>query len=123
MKEFNFSKTYEEFKIGGKVYKIEMNDKAIISYRKAMDEYANKAKKLESAKVETIEQSDKLFKEAIDMARKLVDLLLGKGAFDELYEASGESTEQMAIMIEWLGQLIVEKTALKKQDKLKKYTK
>ena len=121
MREFNFSKTYEEFKIGGKVYKMPFDDKAISTYRKALMGYSKQAEKLSGLNPKNFEEEEKLFKDSLNMAENLLNLLLGEGSFVELYEASGKSTEQISILIEFLGSFIVEKSEKFKEEKFKKY--
>lgn len=124
MREFNFEKNYEEFKIGGKVYKMYFDDESIKTYQKLMREYADKATAIQKS-YESMNEDEKIeaFNQTLELATAFLDSVLGKGSFDELYEASGKSSASMATLIEWLGKEIAEKTKSFKAQKLQKYKK
>lgn len=125
MKKFEFNKSYEEVEIGGKVYKISFNDDDIRRYVKEMKKYYEKADKMREIDLEelTEEQVDKLIDESLDLAKKFIDVILGKGSFDELYEASGRSSDNMKTLVEFIQVIIAEKTVEKKREEKNKYVK
>src|SRR5690625_3867955 len=92
-RKFEFKKSYEEVEIAGNTYKIEFTDEKLIQYNKNFDEFHVESKRIsevDTTKMNSKEKED-LFKEIQDITKKVVEELLGKGTYKELYEASGKS--------------------------------
>ncbi|MGX6993938.1 hypothetical protein CBF34_07045 [Vagococcus penaei] len=84
--------------IGPFEYKLPTSDKQRKKLAKFAEEMQQKQTDLfkkgdEAQKNDDFEQSIKFFDEAVSISKELVDTVLGKGTFDELYEATGEDTQ------------------------------
>lgn len=126
MREFKFDKTYEEFKIAGEVYRVDFSDNAIKRYQLELHKYMKESQRLQGVDFNSLdaEEKEKTFDEAIDALRKFLDCIMGEGAFDELYKASGESTENMTDLASFLAEVVGERAQkLKEKQKKLKYTK
>ena len=124
MREIKFEKTYEEFKIGGKVYRMEFNDEAIKRYKDKMQEYDKKAKELvEKDENASEEEHEELFDESINLIKDFIDEVLGEGSFDELYKAGNYSSYNIKLVLEGLAEFITEKSEQLKAKKVKHYKK
>jgi acetyl-CoA carboxylase carboxyltransferase component len=125
MRKFEFKKTYEEVEIAGKVYKIEFNDDKIreyqekfLSFEADVQEFLN----VDETKL-TKEERWEHFEKGKQLARNVIDTLLGEGSFDELYEKSGRSIANMYDLIWYLAGIVNERNARNKEEKRQQYVK
>ncbi|SES02628.1 hypothetical protein [Salipaludibacillus aurantiacus] len=126
MREFQFKKTYEEFKIAGKVYKVDFSDPAVKRYQIELYEYMKRSKELQKVDTDKLDKKgqEKAFNDALDAMRTFVDAIMGGGSFDELYKASGEYSENMVEFVEFLAEIVGERAQrLKQKAKKHKYKK
>jgi lysyl-tRNA synthetase class I len=125
MQEFKFNNSYEEFKIGGKTYKVDFSDEKIKEYIKSIKEYESRAKELEERSKGDLseEQQLQLIDDSLKELESFIDLVLGKGNFTEIYEASGKSMYNMQLFSEWLAVFLGENVQKKKGDAIKRYKK
>ena len=123
MRKFEFGKSYEEVEIAGKIYKIDFTDAKVKEYQFAIHDYYKEAQELRKVDVEklTPEEQQEKFVEAMELQRKVIDIILGEGAFDELYEKSGESSQNMVALVEFLAEVIGERVQKLKQKQKNKY--
>jgi acetyl-CoA carboxylase carboxyltransferase component len=125
MRKFEFKKTFEEVEIAGKVYKIEFNDDKIreyqekfLSFEADVQEFLN----VDETKL-TKEERWEHFEKGKQLARNVIDTLLGEGSFDELYEKSGRSIANMYDLIWYLAGIVNERNARNKEEKRQQYVK
>ena len=125
MRKFTFDKSYEEIDLEGKIYKIDMSDEAIKNYQLAMHKYHKEAQKLEKVDVSKLdfEEQKKTFNQALELQKKFIETILGKGTFDELYEKSGESSSNMVELVVFLGEIIGDKVKKLKEKQRNLYVK
>ncbi|UYG93185.1 hypothetical protein [Cytobacillus firmus] len=125
MRSFDFKKTYEEIKINGEVYKIDFSDAKLKEYRKSFNEFYAESQKMQSVNASELVKDDefKQFDQATDLTKKAIDNLLGDGSFDKLYEQSGRSLFNMMDLVEFLAELVGEKTNKVRNERAHKYTK
>lgn len=123
MRKFEFGKSYEEVEIAGKIYKIDFTDAKVKEYQFAIHDYYKEAQELRKVDVEklTPEEQQEKFVEAMELQRKFIDIILGEGAFDELYEKSGESSQNMVALVEFLAEVIGERVQKLKEKQKNKY--
>jgi hypothetical protein len=125
MRKFEFKKTYEEIEIAGKVYKIEFNDDKIREYQEKFFSFQTDAEeylKVDETKL-TKEERWEHFEKGKQVARNVIDTLLGEGSFDELYEKSGRSIANMYDLIWYLAEIVQERNARNREEKRQQYVK
>lgn len=122
-KAFQFKKTYEEVDIAGNVYQIEFTDDKVLQYNKSFDKFYTESKRINEIDVKkiTVEEQQDLFKEMQGLVKKVTEELLGKGSFDALYAASGNSLMNMIEVIEYLSEVVGEKVQRIQKDRKNKY--
>ena len=125
MREFQFKSTKEEFKIGGKVYEIDFSDKALKEYQLQMQKYKKQYEDIKKVDFENQSHEEQLksYDEAFNLVKESVNMVLGKGSFDELYKASGESLENMSQLLTFLYEIIAERLQETKEQQKSKYVK
>lgn len=125
MRKFTFDKSYEEIDLEGKIYKIDMSDKAIKEYQIAINKYHKEAQKLESVEISKLdfEEQKKVFIQALELQKKFIETILGEGTFDELYEKSGQSSSNMIDLVVFLGEVVGERVKKLKEKQLNRYLK
>lgn len=123
MKNFEFQKSYEEVKIAGKVYKMDMSDDKVMEYQETFKKYYDKADELSNVKIEdmSVTAQVEMLAEQKGILKEATELMLGEGSFDELYEASGKSTINFMELFVFLGSLMNEKTGEIKANAANKY--
>jgi hypothetical protein len=125
MRKFEFKKTYEEIEIAGKVYKIEFNDDKLREYQEKFFSFQTDAEeylKVDETKL-TKEELWEHFEKGKQVARNVIDTLLGEGSFDELYEKSGRSIANMYDLIWYLAEIVQERNARNREEKRQQYVK
>ncbi|MER2057242.1 MAG: hypothetical protein ABTA16_00380 [Niallia sp.] len=123
VKKFEFKQTYQEIEVAGKVYKVYFDDNQMKKYRDLYNKFNAVVKKTEGVNVEdlTNEQQDEYETEQRNTIKEFVDNTLGEGSFDELYEASGKSTYNMAELVYYIMQISEEYIGEKQEAKKDKH--
>lgn len=123
VKKFEFKQTYQEIEVAGKVYKVYFDDNQMKKYRDLYNKFNAVVKKTEGVNVEdlTDEQQDEYETEQRNTIKEFVDNTLGEGSFDELYEASGKSTYNMAELVYYIMQISEEYIGEKQEVKKDKH--
>jgi len=125
MREFNFKGTKEEFKIGGKVYEIDFSDESLKEYQLQMQKYKKEYEKIEGVDFENLTHEEQLqsYDEAYNLVKESLDMLLGKGSFEELYKASGKSLENISELLAFIFEIVAERLQQTKEKQKSKYVK
>lgn len=125
MKKFEFKKSYEEFEIAEKVYRVDMSDEKVVEYQKTFKKFFDESEKLTNVEVDTLtdEQQKELFVKQIENIKKATEVFLGKGTFDELYELAGKSTMVYMDLLDYIVEIFGEKTKLITEKARNKYIK
>lgn len=125
MREFQFKKSYEEVKINGDVYQIDMSDVKVAEYQILFSTFHDEAAKLqaESEKDMTPDEQKAFINKSKELVGKALEALLGENTFDKLYEQSGKSIINVIDLILFLAEMIAEKTEKVKDENIKKYLK
>ncbi|GAA0472808.1 hypothetical protein [Alkalibacillus silvisoli] len=106
--KFNFKKPEQKFNINGQEYLVDLSDEALNKYQRVAVKYTDFAD--EAQEVDLVAMTDDEYedfqKRSYEASKEVLDALFGEGAFDELYEASGQSMHNMAevvkFMFDWL---------------------
>lgn len=125
MRKFEFKKTFEEVEIAGKVYRIEFNDDKIREYQEKFHSLGADVQELlnvDEMKL-TKEEREKRFEKGKQLVCSVIDMLLGEGSFDELYEKSGRSIINMYDLVEFLAEIVNERSAQNREEKRQQYVK
>lgn len=118
-------KPVQKFEIGGKVYEVFYDDESLKKYSKQAQKFHADVKKAEKIKVDklTEKQKEKVEAEYRQAAKKLIEMFFGRGTFEDIYDACGKATVNLAVVVEavldWLG----EKLSSIKNTKKQYYTK
>lgn len=125
MKKFDFSKSYEEVEIAGKTYKIDFSDEKTLEYQSLYEEALKEGTKASEIDVEkaTLEELKAQQENTKRSMEKFVDVVLGEGEFNELYEKAGKSSIIFVELLEFLGDIIASKTNEVKEKAKSKYVK
>ena len=123
--QFNFEKTYKEVDIAGKVYRIEFNDEAQAKYQKVLKGFEKEANaiigSIENYQSATDEEIDKLQAEQKALVKRTIEVFLGEGVFDEVYEMAGRSIMNLMELVTFLTNMYVEETRNKAEKAQNKY--
>lgn len=125
MRKFEFKKTFEEVEIAGKVYRIELNDDKIREYQEeiySLEVDIQELLNVDETKL-TKEEREKRFEKEKQLACRVLDMLLGEGSFDELYEKSGRSIINMYNLVEFLAEIVNERSAQNREERRRQYVK
>lgn len=125
MRKFEFKKTFEEVEIAGKVYRIEFSDDKIREYQEkfhSLEADVQELLNVDETKL-TKEEREKQFEKVKQLVRNVIDMLLGGGSFDELYEKSGRSIINMYDLVEFLAEIVNERSAQNREEKRQQYVK
>jgi|SRR5690606_3024239 len=125
MRKFEFKKTFEEVEIAGKVYRIEFSDDKIREYQEkfhSLEADVQELLNVEETKLTKEEREDR-FEKGKQLVRNVIDMLLGEGSFDELYEKSGRSIINMYDLVEFLAEIVNERSAQNREEKRQQYVK
>jgi len=125
MRKFEFKKPFEEVEIAGKVYRIEFSDDKIREYQEGFHSLGTDVQELldvDETKL-TKEEREKYFEKAKHLIRNVIDMLLGEGSFEELYEKSGRSIVNMYDLVWFLAEVVNERNAQNKEEKRQQYVK
>ncbi|MDZ4533905.1 hypothetical protein ORM92_22725 [Bacillus cereus] len=118
--QFNFEKTYKEVDVAGKVYQVEFNDDALNKYQKALKRFEKSTKELQKVIPDfenaTDKEIDALTAKQKEITKDVVDVFLGEGAFEELYDIAGRSVGNLLSLVHYLNDLYAEEM-IKKSDK------
>lgn len=125
IKKFEFKKSYEEVELAGKVYKIELNDERLLVYMKAFDKFYTKSNELHEIETEKldIKAQEEVLNEMAEMIEEILDLLIGEGAYDELYKKSGQSVINMVDVVLFVGDVVGERMEQSREEKKQQYVK
>ena len=125
MRKFEFKKPFEEVEIAGKVYRIEFSDDKVREYQEGFHYLGTDIQELlnvDETKL-TKEEREKHFEKGKQLIRNTIDMLLGEGSFDELYEKSGRSIVNMYDLVWFLAEVVNERNKQNREEKRQQYVK
>lgn len=122
-KAFEFKKSFEEVEVAGNVYQVDFSDEKIAQYQKSFEHFYKESQRIKAIDVKDLsaERQTGLFTEMQDLVKRVVEELLGKESYADLYKASGNSLINMLELIQYLGEVIQEKTEKINEGRKKKY--
>lgn len=122
-RKFEFKKTYEEIEVADKKYQIDFSDEKVKEYGRAFKKFGEDYKKLFAIDESKMSEEEALdhFEQIQNLVKEMFEVMLGKGSYDSLYEASGKSIMNMFDFIEYLGEIVIEKQSRLKVDKSAQY--
>ncbi|XQY90641.1 hypothetical protein ACNRWW_14035 [Metabacillus sp. HB246100] len=125
MKKFEFKKSYEEIEIAGNVYKLGLSDEDLRKYQKEFSSFFDKQQDFQKIKVDSLSYDEQVehFDRMKNIIKELIELILGEGTFQPLYEASGKSLVNITELAEYLSEVIGEKLKVEKSAQYKEYVK
>ena len=123
--KFEFEKTYKEVDVAGELYKVEFNDEALLKYSKAFKTFKKDTEEVAESVVDVENATDEEL-EAVSLKQKelvkyIVEMFLGEGTFDSLYEKAGKSSANLMGLVNYLNEIYVEETNKKTEEARNKY--
>jgi hypothetical protein len=116
IKQFDFESPIQQLKIAGDMYEIDFSDDSILKKQQRFETFYQEAEKIDKEAEDYIEKTKELIKDT-------VDTILEKGAFDILYIKSGKSIMNILNLVEFLADIINEKSQESKKNVENKYLK
>ncbi|MFZ4452088.1 hypothetical protein [Salibacterium aidingense] len=123
--KIDLDQPFDEFEIGGKVYKVYYDDESMKKYQSAMSGLQRSSQKVAGMDLSAMnpEEQSAFEKEQQQEMRGFIETFFGEGTFDDIYKASGESVINLgkiaSVLIEWINN----KVGDLKQQKKDYYTK
>lgn len=123
MRKFEFTSPNEEVEIAGETYTIDLSDDKMLGYqrfaKKAMDSIGKTAEV--DATTANMEEVEKAHTEARNFCKDYLELVLGEGSFDKLYQKAGRSLLAMSELMTFLTETMGEKASEVKEKQKSKY--
>lgn len=121
--DVGFKKKVQKVRLGGLDFEIKEGEKNRKKYLAALPELESRLEKLEKEYDKAIEDKEyEKAQEINDKAKEVVkdttDLILGDGAFDQLYEVAEEDTE---VIVEGLTEVLKQYKAGQEKKKAQRY--
>lgn len=125
MRKFKFGKSYEEVEIAGETYEIRFDDEKIYEYHEAFEDFVKKSNEIEKLNHEEVstEEVKEAHKDTLEMIEEVLDIILGEGAYEVLYEQSGKSTIEMIELMGFISDVVGESIESIREDRKNKYVK
>lgn len=123
--KFEFEKTYKEVDVAGELHKVEFNDEALLKYSKAFKSFEEKSKEVTDSIKDFDNATDKEIEELSlkqkELVKYIVEIFLGEGTFDSLYEKAGRSSTNLMSLVHYLNEIFLEETNKKTEKAREKY--
>lgn len=125
--QFNFEKTYREIDISGDIHRVDFNDEALTRYQKAIKRFNQGIKEvqevLKNVNIETDsdEEIQKVSDKQKDVVKDVVEVFLGEGTFEGLYEKAGKSVMNLISLVNYLIDIYSSEMQSKTENTRKKY--
>jgi hypothetical protein len=125
VRKIEIKKSYEEVEIGNKVYRVDLGDDKVKEYQDFFNDYQKEAEKLEKTDVTKLSPSeqDEYREQSKELTKRTFDVILGPGAFEEIYELTGRSSIVMFDIISQVMDIINERSNEFKEKAKEYYTK
>lgn len=109
---FEFKQTYKEINIAGETFRVNFDDDAMLAYQVAFKEYEKKVAEVQSLvkdySTASIEELRAMADKQKEITKEALELFLGKGTFEGLYDKAGRSSMNMVGLIDMLMKMVEE---------------
>ncbi|SPT98426.1 Uncharacterised protein [Lysinibacillus capsici] len=125
--QFNFEKTYKEIDVSGDIHRVEFNDEALTRYQKAVKRFNQGIKEAQDAlnniniETDSDDEIQKVSDKQKDVVKDVVEVFLGEGTFEGLYEKAGKSVMNLMSLVDYLIDIYSSEMKSKTEDARKKY--
>jgi hypothetical protein len=125
VRKIEIKKAYEEVEIGNKIYRVDLGDDKVKEYQDFFNEYQKEAEKLEKTDVTKLSplEQEEYRNRSKELTKRTFDVILGEGAFEEIYELTGRSSIVMFDIISQVMDIINERSNEFKEKAKEYYTK
>lgn len=107
---FEFKQSYKEVTIAGEIFQVKFDDESMLQYQIAFKAYAHKVAEAQGMVKDyekaTPEELISMSAKQIEIMREALELFLGKGTFDGLYDKAGRSSMNMVGLIDMLMKMV-----------------
>lgn len=121
MIKIDLQKTYEEFEVGGNVYRMDLHDDKIVSYVKAIRKFEVEHSKIIEKQNQDSENLDDVVAEAKAICKDAIELFLGTGTFEQIYQDVGQSVFNLLIVLDAIKEVIEKNHGEVKRKTIEKY--
>ena len=128
--EFKFQDTVEIIAVGGKEFRLDLNDEKLREIQKTFRsfvidhmEFAKEVQALEESGESVSEEKDQeMWDKAYEMTKVTLDTTIGEGTFEEVYEISGKSIAGVAEFVMYVSGIVEAKVTEMQKARASKYT-
>ncbi|EJQ89799.1 phage tail assembly chaperone [Bacillus cereus] len=107
---FDFKQSYKEVTIAGEVFHVKFDDDSMLAYQLAFKEFENKLAEAQELSTDIREASAlelRAMKEKqVEITKEAIEMFLGEGTFEGLYEKAGKSSMNMMGLINMLMKMV-----------------
>lgn len=120
MKKFGFKKSFEEIEIEGTIYKVSLTDEDRKKYQNQIKKFYEIVMQVEKVNTENIslDEAEKIEDQVKEITVETLNVTLGEGAGEDLYEKSGRQTEELFTIVWGIAEIIKER----RQELVSRYT-
>lgn len=109
---FEFKQSYKEVTIAGEVFQVKFDDESIMKYQMAFQDHMKKISEAQGMITDyekaTPDELVAMNAKQIELTQSTLELFLGEGTFEGLYEKAGRSSMNMIDLINMLMQMVEE---------------
>ncbi|MGH0741939.1 hypothetical protein [Bacillus paranthracis] len=109
---FDFKQSYKEITVAGEVFRVKFDDDSMLAYQIAFKDYEKKVAEAQSMVKDfekaTAEELQALSAKQVEITKEALELFLGEGTFEGLYEKAGRSSMNMVGLIDMLMKMVEE---------------
>ena len=121
--KIDLEQPFDEFEIGGQVYKVYYDDDSFRKYEKQCHKFAEEADvKVDAAKL-TDDEKKALEEKQRGLLKETIETFFGEGSFEEIYEAAGKSLVNITKVVMALSEWLDSKMNVAQQKRREYYTK
>jgi CHASE3 domain sensor protein len=109
---FEFKQSYKEVTIAGENFRVNFDDDAMLAYQVAFKEYEKKVAEVQSLvkdySTASAEELRAMADKQKEITKEALELFLGEGTFEGLYDKAGRSSMNMISLIDMLMKMVEE---------------
>ncbi|EGL83736.1 Phage protein gp14 [Caldalkalibacillus thermarum TA2.A1] len=123
--KIDLEQPYDEFEIGGKVYKVYYDDDSLRKYEKQCHKFADEAEAKPEKEISQMseEEKKKLEEKQRGLLKETIETFFGENTYEEIYEAAGRSLVNMTKVVMALSEWLDSKMNVAQQKRREHYTK
>lgn len=121
MIKIELQKTYEEFEVGGNVYRMDLHDDKVVYYLKSIRKFEVAHANIIEKQNQDPENLEEVVEESKVLCKDAIELFLGAGTFDQIYLDVGKSLYNLLILLDAIKEVIEKNHGEVKKKTIEKY--